>query len=138
MRRFAQHFATRAATADPAAPSVSNWNGVRDLLAEESGFTSKEVYVSTISKPGNITVRFNQSEAARTASLLVAMYTGPSQLERAVERLFDMVARRGCRGVVAAYEGDNWKIVALLVQGVEDPLVEAITSTFPDAVVLTA
>jgi len=65
------------------------------------------------------------------------MYTSASQLDRAIERLSGMVAERHCRGVVAARDGGSWKIVALLVQGPDDPLAGAITASCPGTLVIT-
>lgn len=135
MSKFARQFHDKAARVNPAAPSVSKWNGVRNLLAEEVGKPPAEFYVSTISKPGNVTVRFDQSDEARNAPVLVGMYTKASELDRATKRLAQLANERGCRGVMAAAE-NPWRIVAVMVSSPKDQLAIDITASFPSAAVL--
>src|SRR4051794_11150920 len=92
---FAQHFAMRAGKVNPSAPSTTHWNGVRDLLAEELGREAEEVYVSTISKPGNVSVRFKQSDAAQGGPVLLAMHTDKAKnLGKTIEALRKIAAAR--------------------------------------------
>lgn len=136
MNQFAKQFDSKAGKVNPSAPSVSNWNGVRDLIAEEAGLDAKELYVSTISKPGNITVRFKQSDRARKAPVLFAMYTKSTELDRATNRLTELTAERGCQGVVAASDNGTWEVVAIMVSSPGEQLASALTRSFPGAAVI--
>lgn len=134
--QFARHLAAKAAKVNPEAPSTSKWNGVRDLLAEDLGLDPDEIYVTTISKTGNVSVRFGQSEAARSADVLVAMHTGrSSELEGTIEALRRVAAPRSRVGVIAARDPQGWSIAAALGPP-GDATAAAITSSNPSAVLL--
>jgi hypothetical protein len=80
-----------ASNIDPTPPSVSKWNPVRDVLADALNESPDDFYITTVSKPGNLSVRLGQSESARTARFVGAMYTGdhkelPQCIEAAVTR----------------------------------------------------
>ena len=135
--QFATQFAAKAAKVSTEEPSVSKWRGIRNLFAEDLGIDPDRIYVTTISKPGNVSVRFGQSEAARSADVLVAMHTDrPAELEGTIEAVRRVAAaRHGRVGVVAAAAPGGWTVVAVL-----GPLghatASAITSSNPSAVLL--
>lgn len=134
---FAHHFATRAGKVNPSAPSTTNWNGVRDLLAEELGREPEDVYVSTISKPGNVSVRFKQSDAAQDGPVLLAMHTDEAKnLARTLEALRKIVAPRGAFAAVAARGHDGWQIVGMIVEEGE-PDAAALLEHYPHAIVVS-
>lgn len=133
--QFVTQFAAKAAKVDAGAPSTSKWNGVRDLLAEDVGLDPDEVYVATISKPGNASVRFGQSQAARSADVLVAMYTGSaSEVEATIEALRRVAAPQGRVGVIATNAG-GWSVAAVIGPH-GDSTAAAIASSNPHAVLL--
>jgi hypothetical protein len=134
---FAQHFATRAAKVNPSAPSTTNWNGVRDLLAEELGREFEDVYVSTISKPGNVSVRFKQSDAAQEGPVLLAMHTDMAKnLGKTIEALRKIAAPRGAFAVVAARGDDGWQIVGMVADDGESD-VAILLKHYPNAMVVS-
>ena len=134
---FAHHFATRAEKVNPSAPSTTNWNGVRDLLAEELGREPEDVYVSTISKPGNVSVRFKQSDAAQGGPVLLAMHTDEAKnLTRTLEALRKIVASRGAFAAVAARGHGGWKIVGMIADEGE-PDAAALLEHYPHAIVVS-
>jgi hypothetical protein len=134
--QFANQFAAKAAKVNAEEPSTSKWNGVRDLFAEDLGLDPDEVYVATISKPGNVSVRFGQSEAARSADVLVAMHTGrSSELEGTIEALRRVAAPRGHVGVVADGSAGGWSVAAVIGPS-GDAIAATIASSSPNAVLL--
>src|SRR5947209_18482004 len=113
--QFASQFAAKAVNVNAEEPSTSKWKGVRDLFAEDLGIDPDDVYVATISKPGNVSVRFGQSEAARSADVLIAMHTGrSSELEGTIEALCRVAAPRGRVGVITANGPGGWSVVAVI------------------------
>lgn len=134
---FAHHFAARAAKVNPSAPSTTNWNGVRDLLAEELGREPEDVYVSTVSKPGNVSVRFKQSDAAQGRQVLLAMHTDkPKNLGKTIKALRKIAAPRGAFAAVAARGDGGWRIVGLVAEP-DEPDTEALLQHYPQAMVVS-
>src|SRR4051812_38527589 len=88
---LANDFNMAASAVDDTEVSTTKWRGVGGVLAETLGYNDDDIYVTTVSKPGNVTVRMGQSPKARGADLIVMMYTGhAAQLPQAV----DTAARR--------------------------------------------
>jgi len=134
MTEFSKHFALRADAVDASAPSTSKWNGVRDLMAEELGRDPDDVYVATISKPGNVTVRFGQSDAGRDSPVLLAMHTDEaSALEKTIESMRRIAAARGAFAAIAARGRDGWVVVAVVAEDDEADAIVLLES-FPAAV----
>ncbi len=134
---FARHFADRAAKVNPSIPSTTNWNGVRDLLAEELGREDEEVYVSTISKPGNVSVRFKQSDAAQVRQVLLAMHTDePKNLMKTIEALRKLVKPRGAFAAVAAQGDNGWQIVGIVGDDEEDDT-KVLLQHYPQAMIVS-
>lgn len=134
--QFAQHFAAKAAKVDAGEPSTTKWNGVRDLVAEELGVRPEDVYVSSISKPGNVTVRLDQSKNARGASVLVAMHTdSPATLRGTVGRTESVASARGAVAFVAADGGTGWAIEAIIAP-IGSPHPATIGSSYPSALLI--
>jgi hypothetical protein len=132
--QFASQFAATAAKVNPEAPSTSKWKGVRNLFAEGVGLHPAEVYVATISKPGNVSVRFGQSEAARSADVLVAMHTGTlPEVEGTIEAMRRVAAPRGRVGVIGVRDLGGWSVAAV-VGPAGDSTAAAIVSASPNAV----
>lgn len=135
--QFAQHFAAKAAKVNPSAPSTTKWNGVRALFAEELGLEPNDVYVTTLSKPGNATVRFGQSAAALSASVLVGMHTdSPAVIEQTINTTSKIVAERNSIAAVAMREAGDWIVVAVLAKRSNGDAA-SIARCYPDAVVLS-
>ena len=103
-----------AAQIDPTPPSVSKWNPVKDVLADSLGEDPDDFYVTTISKPGNVSVRFGQSEHARSAPFVGAMYTGDrKQLSQCIEAI---ASRCAGREMVLVFTEDalGWTLTAVV------------------------
>jgi hypothetical protein len=132
--QLARQFAAKAAKVNARAPSISKWNGVRDVFAEDLGLDWTQVYVATISKPGNVSVRFGQSEAARTADVLVAMHTGgSSELEGTIDAVRRVAVSRNGVGVIAAQDSGGWSVAAIIAPA-GDAVAAAIASASPNSV----
>ena len=128
-----------AASIDPSRVSVSKWNPVRDLLAEAIGVDPTDVYVATVSKAGNYSVRFDQSRGAREADVAVAMYpdSDPAELDRIVrsaETRFAVGDRRFV--LVFAFQQSQWSLRALLKDG-SDAVPPALAAAWPAATVVS-
>lgn len=133
---FRDQFAAKAARVETGIPSTTNWHGVRDLLAEEVGVPPQEIYVSTISKVANVSVRFFQSRAVFRASVLVAMHTGdPATVPGTVKAMQAIAAERGVSALVATPEEGKWAIVAILRPS-GDPRLEPLAESYPEAVMV--
>ncbi len=134
---FAQHFAARARKVNTSAPSTTKWNGVRDLLAEELGRESEDVYVATISKPGNVSVRFKQSDAAQGGPVLLAMHTDRAKnLAKTIEALRKIAAVRGAFAAVAAQGDEGWRIVGMVAEDDESDAA-TLLEHYPQAIVVS-
>jgi hypothetical protein len=134
--QFASQFAVKAAKVNAEEPSTSKWNGVRNLFAEDLGIDPDDVYVATISKPGNVSVRFGQSAAARSADVLIAMHTGrSSELEGTVEAVRRVAAPQGRVGVITFHGPAGWSVAAV-VGPPGDAIAAAIAASSPNAVLL--
>jgi len=132
---FRGNFAAKAAKVSTSVTSTTNWNGVRDLIAEHLGLEPKKVYVVTISKPGNVRPRFFQPGASG-ASLLVAMHTDAAdKVPGTVAAMKQLVVERGVGAAVAIREEGAWSMVAVLhPRG--DGRFEDLAKCYPEAVVL--
>lgn len=136
IQSFPEQFAAKAARVQTDRTSTTNWNGVRDLIAEQAGLQPKQVYVATISKPGNVGPRFFQSKGALKASLLVAMHTDdPERIPQTVAAMKGVAVERGVSAVVAVREGGTWSVVVILRPS-EDGNLDRLAGWFPEAVVL--
>lgn len=121
---------------DSAKVSNTKWNPVRDLLSEALNEDPDDVYVTTVSKPGNLSVRLEQSTRGRNAPVVAAMYTGnraelPQCVESAVRRCAGrrtiLVFERGSAGV--------WTLAALVKpSGV--PVPPVLSTEYPAASVV--
>jgi len=67
-----------AATVVPSLTSNTKWDAIDALLADELGLDDSDVYTSTVSKAGNLSVRAEQSKNAG-ASVMVVMWTGKNE-----------------------------------------------------------
>jgi hypothetical protein len=132
---FRQQFAAKAARVNTSITSTTNWYGVRDLIAEHLELEPEQVYVVTISKPGNVRPRFFQPGASR-ARLLVAMHTDADEkVPATVAAVKQLVAERGVGAAVATRDAGEWSTVAVLhPRG--DRRFEDLAKCYPEAVVL--
>ncbi len=131
--RFRESFAAKAAKVKTGTPSTTSWHGVRNLIAEQVDLEPEDVYLTTISKPANVSVRFFQSKAVFRASLLVAMHTDvPATVPGTVRALREIAVERGVSAVVATPEDGEWSVVEVLCQP-GDEAAEELTRCYPAA-----
>src|SRR5262245_24068497 len=84
-----------AAGIDPTKVSNTKWLPVDAVVAEALQLPPDDVYTCTISKSGNVGVRFRQSDRAESASVVVAAYNGSSSdLESSIEAAISRHARQ--------------------------------------------
>lgn len=77
---LAQEFDDTAGAVDPTRVSNSKWRPVDRLIAEQLGLDAGDVYTTTVSKGGNLDVRFGQSPRARRTAVGVAMFDDDDQV----------------------------------------------------------
>jgi hypothetical protein len=135
---LADHIRNRARAIDDTKVSVTKWNPIRDLLAEAAGTDSNDLYVTTVSKPGNLGVRLEQSARAREATVVVIMYTGEDdELERCVEAARKRASRRDMMLVFADdQKGD--KYLAAIVKPAAVAIPTDIATAYPSAIVVAS
>lgn len=86
MHPLAKDLNDAATAVDSTKQSNTKWAPVELLLAEALSEPEDEVYAATLSKAGNVAVRFNQSPKARAAGVVLGMFTGGSaDLSRTVD-----------------------------------------------------
>ena len=131
--RFRENFAAKAAKVKTGIPSNTSWHGVRNLIAEQVGLEPEDVYLTTISKPANVSVRFFQSKAVFRSSLLVAMHTDSSAtVPGTVRALREIAVERGVSAAVAIREDGEWLVVEILCQPA-DKAAEELSRCYPAA-----
>jgi hypothetical protein len=118
--------------------SVSKWRPVQDLIAEALAVDPGDVYVATVSKAGNLGVRFGQSKRARDASVAIAMYddNDPVELQRIVSSAETKFAEEDRDLVLVFASGRQWSLIAL-VKHTSDPVPPALAAAWPAATVLS-
>ncbi len=80
MPALANDFAHAAAPVNPSLTSTTKWRPATRLVAEALHLDDDDVYGSTVSKAGNLSVRGEQSKGA-VARVLVAFWTGKSEAD---------------------------------------------------------
>jgi hypothetical protein len=127
-----------AATAvDPTEPSTTKWNEVEALLAETLHPTTSGVYVATVSKPGNLKVRAEQSQKGVGAVALAGMYTGrQDQLDQCVASARKRCVERGLLILLfAPGVGGKWTLQAI-VKPTASPVPPKLAAAYPAASVI--
>jgi hypothetical protein len=132
---LAGHIRAVSTGIDPAKQSNTKWNPIRDLLAESLHLREDDVYVATISKPGNLSVRLEQSRASRAADVVVGMYTGRNaQLTQCVDAA---VTHAGGRLVLLFTGGPgSWNLTAI-VKSKAQSVPSALAAEYPAASVVS-
>jgi hypothetical protein len=137
MGAIAGHIKERAQQIDPSAPSTTNWWPVRELVAEAMGLEPEEVYVSTISKPGNLKPRSEQSQRGVGSKVLVGMYTGALiELDRCVTSAEKRCRERGLTILVFADAGAGFTLEAI-VKPTNVPVPHTVATEYPAATVIS-
>src|SRR4051794_20758677 len=119
---------------DPAKVSNTKWLPVDAVVAEALHLPADDVYTCTISKSGNVGVRFRQSDRAESAHVVVAAYNGPpSDLDSSVEAAIGRHAKQA-RDLVLFFLWPSWRLAAVL-KPVGSKLPPVIASAGPSAVI---
>ena len=133
---LAGHIRDRSRLIESTKVSVTKWNPIRDLIAEATDADSSDVYVTTVSKPANVGVRLEQSRKARSALIVVIMYTGANaELERCVQAAAKRCANRRMLLVFTDNaEGD--KTLAAIIKPSDEAIPVDIARAYPSASVV--
>jgi hypothetical protein len=133
---LALHIRDRALAIESAKVSVTKWHPISELVAEASHVDPEDVYVTTVSKPGNLSVRLEQSRKARDASIVVIMYTGiDAELERCVEAAAKRCVDRRMLLIFADNARGN-KTLAAIVKPTSETVPVEIADAYPAAPVV--
>lgn len=138
--QLASEFQRVAATVVPSLTSITKWEAIDALLAEELGLEDSDVYTSTVSKAGNLSVRAEQSKNAG-ASVMVVMWTGKTErdFDRTVAAAHvhcgdrDLVLVAARTQIIDARGRGVWTIRAIMPSG-RPPSV--LTTAWPAATVI--
>jgi hypothetical protein len=99
-----------SAIADPGQPK-SSYGDVRKFLAAQLSRPTDEVYVAVVSKPGNFSVRADQSPASRRAKVFVGVLSSPAHLDATVEAMSKRIGPGRYEGTIALVPVDSgWSV----------------------------
>jgi hypothetical protein len=112
--------------------STTNWRPIELAVAEALGMRAYDVYASTVSKSGNLSVRMDQSPRARAAPVFVAMFTGPRSDE---DRCVEAARRHGAgRSLVLVFADDaQGKTLLAIVKPRGQAVPATLASAYPGA-----
>lgn len=123
---------------DPSAPSVTKFNGVRDVFASLVGLETSDVYPVYVSKPGNTRVRFEQSGADDNASLGIAVLKDADDADAsasAAERILQGDGAMEAIAFVGELPEHGWDVVEIL-HAPGSTIGTDLASLFPDALTI--
>jgi hypothetical protein len=123
-----------AAGIDPARVSNTKWLPVEAVVAEAIQRPEGDFYMCTVSKSGNVPVRFQQSDRAVAAKVVLVAYNGPTnQLDSSIEAAIARHTKQP-RDLVLFFLWPGWSLaVAIKSRGSHLPPV--IASAGPFAVI---
>jgi hypothetical protein len=119
---------------DPAKVSNTKWLPIEAVVAEAMQRPDSDFYMCTVSKSGNVPVRFQQSDRAVAAKVVLVAYNGPpSQLDGSIEAAINRHSRQS-RDLVLFFLWPSWRLAAAIkTRGSQLPPV--IASAGPSAVI---
>jgi hypothetical protein len=99
------------AVQDPTQPTNS-FGDVQNFIAGLLTKPATDIYVSRVSKPGNLSVRADQSPRSRSAKVFVAVLASDAHTEASVDALANRIGPGRYDGgiVVAPGQGGHWSI----------------------------
>jgi hypothetical protein len=119
----------------PSEVSTTKWRPLADVVAEALRRPPGDVYATTVSKPGNLGVRFVQSEAALMAPIVAVIYTGlPGELNRCIEAAIRRQSSRPRDLILFFQPSSGWQLAAV-VKPRAVPLPAVIAGAGPSAVI---
>jgi hypothetical protein len=104
------------AVKDPAQPK-SSYRDVEALFAGLLGRPAVEVYAAQVSKPGNLSVRADQSPRSRAAKVFVAVIPSATHADGTAHALGNRIGPGRYEGgiVVAPTQGGPWRVTTVVV-----------------------
>ncbi len=137
---LAKEFDDTAAAVLASKVSNSKWKPVDRLIAEHLGLDPDDVYSATVSKSGNLDVRFGQSPRARRAPIAVAMFDDDEQVElgRIAESAGRHLKSNAPRDIVLVFmqTAGGWMMAALFHRAGSAPPA-TLLSAWPAAMVIS-
>ncbi|GAA2598991.1 AAA family ATPase [Dactylosporangium fulvum] len=129
---------------DHSAKSVTKYRGMEQYIGQLVDVPSEQVYAAYISKAGNVSVRFDQSERSRGARLLVAILDPPEHepFSRSVDALrsYCMRKRPGTEALVLMLVNDLWSPQTVILPAPEGDqgfaLLQPVVDIWPEIEVL--
>jgi hypothetical protein len=111
------------------ATSVSKYRRAEDYLESLLDLAPNEVYVAYISKAGNVSVRFHQSDRSMAGIVLVALVAPPAgeDPERTISAIirYCVKKRPGAEVIALLRDGEHWIPYAAVVPDAPNLLIEA-------------
>lgn len=91
---------------------TNSFGEVQDFIADLLKRPTSEVYVARVSKPGNLSVRADQSPRSRSAKVFVAVLASSAHLDATVAALSTRIGPTRYEGglVVAPSQGGHWSV----------------------------
>lgn len=132
----ADQLAALVPTADARAqPSTAQKLQIDRFFGELLGLDPRLVYTTTVSKPGNLTVRFTQSNRANAAAVPVALIENSGDLQAVLDAAEHFVGpgRRRAVLVIGETPANGWGVQAI-VEPPYGPYTDIIRSLWPDAI----
>jgi hypothetical protein len=101
------------------APSNQQKRSLDSFFADQLSISSDLVYTVSVSKAGNLKVRFDQSERGRRSKVAVALLGSGDELEASLRAAAPFVGRgrKDAVVLVAEHETDGWGVVGLVEEG---------------------
>jgi hypothetical protein len=124
-----------ASSVQSAKVSTTKWRPIGDVLAEALSIHPENVYVTTVSKPGNLTVRMEQSARARDAVIVAAMYTGNQPEIAACVVSAQKRSEPGRQILIFADNGAGMTLEAIVKQA-SDSVPAVLAAAYPTATVV--
>jgi AAA15 family ATPase/GTPase len=126
---------------DHSAKSNRKYRALEGYLGQVFGIPASSIYAAYVSKAGNTRVRFDQSDRAQQARLLIALVDPPStepamRSVRALER-FCASKRPDAEILVLHHDRDSWRPYAVIFAASDEaPLLQSIVASYEDIRVL--
>jgi len=121
-----------AAVGDPTLPK-SSFGDVRGLFARLLDTGEDLVYVSSVSKAGNLTVRADQSPGSRAARVFVGILSSPAHVDASVAAMATRIGPgRLDGGLLVARDRGAWRVAAI-VEPPDGTIGSRLHEHFPEA-----
>lgn len=114
------------------------FKGVEEVLTDALDIDEERVYAAWISKPGNLTVRLDQSRRSQRADIALALIPDHGDLAASAESAAARVADGSKQAIVLTVpdETGTWSVSTVLVRS-GNPLMADLAALLPDAELTT-